>query len=186
MLALPRDPDELDRLTLELLRIRRSGSGTSNPPFPGLTTEALKCRRNRGHSSLALIEGCRFIGKRERRISAPPRPIRKPGSPRPHCRRSGSARACIPAILRQAHGSNPTAARWRSGTVDGSVLGSSGFLPCESATNRRHVARNDRGCGSLPLRRLWLPRLARSGRLMNGSAGCCSIRARRRRGRLPG
>ena len=65
---------------------------------------------------------------RWRSIRAPQfRPIRKLGSPQPHCRRSGSARACIPAILRQARGSNPTAARWRSGTVDRSAFGSSGF-----------------------------------------------------------
>ena len=30
------------------------------------------------------------------------RPIRKRGSPRPHCCRSGSARACVPASVRQA------------------------------------------------------------------------------------
>ena len=66
---------------------------------------------------------------REQRLARACRPIRKSGSPRPHCRRSGSARACIPAILRQTRGSNPTAARWRSGTVDRSALGSSGFRP---------------------------------------------------------
>ncbi len=40
MLRLARDPDELDRLTLELLRIRRSGSRHFSPPDPGLSTKA--------------------------------------------------------------------------------------------------------------------------------------------------
>ena len=57
--------------------------------------------------------------------------IRKPGSPRPHCRRSGSARVLASRrSFGKTRGSNPTAARWRSGTVDGSALGS-GFVACE-------------------------------------------------------
>src|SRR5204863_1768697 len=70
MLRLARDPDELDRLTLELLRIRRSGSRHFSPPEPGLSTKALRCPRNRGHSTepstVLPVRGSRSVARGRR------------------------------------------------------------------------------------------------------------------------
>jgi hypothetical protein len=68
--------------------------------------------------------------RRDRRRPSQDRPIRKRGSPRPHCCRSGSVRACIPASVRQSGGLNVTAAgeaelftRRRLGVVDSVLRG---------------------------------------------------------------
>ena len=50
-LALARDPRQLDRLPAKLIWIRRSGPRHISPPGHRLWTEALRCPRNRGHSS---------------------------------------------------------------------------------------------------------------------------------------
>jgi hypothetical protein len=71
-----------------------------------------------------------------RRVPSPPRPIRQRGSSRPHCGRSGRARACMPASVRQAAGSNVAVPRWRSGTLDASAARSSGFRPQQQPGSR--------------------------------------------------
>ena len=57
------------------------------------------------------------------------RPIRQRGSSRPRCCRSGRARACAPASVRQAGDLNVTVPRSRSGTVATSAARSSGIRP---------------------------------------------------------
>ena len=82
--------------------------------------------------------GCScFAGKEQYDHTAGPRPIRKRRSSRPHCWRSGNARACIRASARQAGRLNLTVAHWRSGTVAASAARSSGFRPLRARRRRR-------------------------------------------------
>ena len=82
--------------------------------------------RDPGGSPFACESGC--ARPRERR-AVRARPIRQRGSSRSRCWRSGRARACTTASVRQAGGLNATVPRWRSGTVDASAARSSGFRP---------------------------------------------------------
>lgn len=70
-------------------------------------------------------------------ISAPRRPIRKRGSSRPPCWRSGSVRARSPARIRIARGPSPERRLSGSGTVDGRPGGVAELVLSESQCVRR-------------------------------------------------
>ena len=59
VLGLVAELRETNRLTRELLRIRRPRSRNLNIAFPGLRPEAFKCRRKRVKSSLELAGSTR-------------------------------------------------------------------------------------------------------------------------------
>ena len=78
MLALARDANKLDRLPTKLRWIRRSGPRHFSPPGRRLSTKALRCPRNRGHStpilafSLSIGKGLMTISMPDRfRLAAP-------------------------------------------------------------------------------------------------------------------
>ena len=143
--AVPRSPEEGYACAVHRATSRCCDCPASAPPRRRPVTRQRCASRPRRPSDTVTghLDGPAFPHEQQsvccgsEAISAPRRPIRKRGSSRPPCWRSGSVRARSPARIRIARGPSPERRLSGSGTVDGRPGGVAELVLSESQCVRR-------------------------------------------------